>query len=327
MSKKLTIVWNQYEVFFKEGFAPIPSYLIKNRRRLGLTQSENELLNLLFAYGGADGDSRPSVDTLAEDMGVLRRQVNKLLKQLFDKGFIDIIEVFDEETGIQRPNQYDLSPTLDILQDFYNLNHLKEKEARKEKRVKRQRNAEKPHNQYPVHEGQGNNQYIVHEGQGEDVLHGQGEDVLHGQTKRISLKEPLKEFEEEEEIILPVITESHVNNAMNQLIHEWEITNQKTINAALKVASKCKVIGTTDWATLENYVITVVEEKMQKFGKNQKVKQQATSGGKKPVRKEVLAESIIEQQQEPQKQDAAEQEDLKAIQRQLQEEIKQYKKD
>lgn len=110
-----------------------------------------------------------------------------------------------------------------------------------------------------------------------------------------------KDFEEEE--VLPTVTEMDVIHLMNAKVKERGITNQKTITAIFDVVTKCKAIGTTDRAAAENYVITIVEEKMQKFGQKQKAAKPHRSK-QQPTRKEMLPQ-WLEQQKEPEQATAA----------------------
>ncbi|HHK5530941.1 TPA: hypothetical protein ACQUHF_004962 [Bacillus paranthracis] len=103
----------------------------------------------------------------------------------------------------------------------------------------------------------------------------------------------LSPFEEEEENTIVSISESTIIDLMNSKIKEREITNQKTITAILAVSSKCKVIGTTDLAAAENFVIKVVEEKMSKLGQKQKARQ----GKVKTGRSEMLPEWVKEERE------------------------------
>ncbi|MCU5005719.1 MULTISPECIES: hypothetical protein [Bacillus] len=112
-------------------------------------------------------------------------------------------------------------------------------------------------------------------------------------TKKDLKKKDLQKDLEEEEIITNPVTESIILDLMNSKIKEREITNEKTITAILAVASKCKVIGTTDIAAAENFVIKVVEEKMSKLGQKQKVRK----GTVKTGRSEILPEWVKEERE------------------------------
>jgi hypothetical protein len=136
-----------------------------------------------------------------------------------------------------------------------------------------------------------------------------------------------KDFEEEE--VLPtVITEADILSLVNDKIKEREITNQKTITAILDVAANCKQIGGTDWEKAQNYVISIVEDKMKSFGQKQRQKNQGGSN-RKSTRKEDLSEDVKQQlaEQAAEKQQQDNTEDLLAIQRQLEEEMKMYQKE
>jgi hypothetical protein len=323
---KMQIVWGKYNVYFKEGFTPTPNYLAKKCKALNITNAEYRLLTIIFGYGGKDGNAFPSQETLAKDMEVSLRNVQKYLSSLFEKGYLDIINVTDKETGVQRPNHYDLTPLLVALEKLYTEEHgeqdvLKRKDIVATKRTRKSEKIDEKHDSnYPVTEGQGSKQYPVTERQGEGVSE------YH--PNRIGLKEPLKDFEEEE--VLPtVITEADILSLVNAKIAEREITNQKTIKAILDVAANCKQIGGTDWEKAQNYVISIVEDKMKSFGQKQRQKNQGGSN-RKSTRKEDLSEDVKQQlaeqagEKQPQQDNT---EDLLAIQRQLEEEMKMYQKE
>lgn len=108
-----------------------------------------------------------------------------------------------------------------------------------------------------------------------------------------------KKTKEEEEYIINTISESTIISLMNQKIEEREITNEKTIKAIHKVATKCKAIGTTDMEAAENFVIMVVEEKMGKLGQKQKPKTtKRSTGTKKAVRSELTPDWLKEQKEQ-----------------------------
>jgi hypothetical protein len=73
---------------------------------------------------------------------------------------------------------------------------------------------------------------------------------------------------------------------LNEQINKRQITNQKTIKAIFEVADKCKAIGTTDRQVMENYCITIVEDKLKLFGQNsskRKPSQPSKSTRQEPV--------------------------------------------
>jgi len=150
-------------------------------------------------------------------------------------------------------------------------------------------------------------------------------ELLEPQEIKDSLNKDLKKFKEieEEEELITVITESDVTTLMLSKIQERGITNEKTITAILKVASKCNQIGGTDLEALDNYVIKVVEDKMGKLGQKQSVKQAKQKSG----RKEQLPEWFGKDQQQPTiEQSQSDTTALEEERRLLKEEFKQYQK-
>ena len=121
----------------------------------------------------------------------------------------------------------------------------------------------------------------VHHEQG-GVHHEQG-GVHHEHQHRLLHRSSI-EFEEEEE----TITLDNVTSFLNQQITKREITNPKTLKAIEEVATKCRAIGTNDIKSMENFCITVVEEKMSKFGQKQREVKKSNSKDNKPVRTELL---------------------------------------
>lgn len=126
-------------------------------------------------------------------------------------------------------------------------------------------------------------------------------------------------LEEEEEISL-----GHVIAFLKEQIDKREITNSKTITAIYEVAEKCKAIGTTDKNAMENYCITIVEEKMKKFGQKQSQNKKGTS--KKPTRSEIVPEWLEKQEYAKQvKKEVDEMIDIE-LKRDIEERLKKYKR-
>lgn len=118
------------------------------------------------------------------------------------------------------------------------------------------------------------------------------EDVESFETLSVSdslnkgLNKDLNKKEEEEE----TITLQKVISFMNEQISKRQITNPKTLTAIFEVAAKCKAIGTDDIKSMENYCITIVEEKMSKFGQKQRELKRSKGNNNHPIHKEVLPE-------------------------------------
>lgn len=133
------------------------------------------------------------------------------------------------------------------------------------------------------------------------IFHDESSIYHHGRTIPEGITEDLsKDFEEEEELI----TLDDVQSFLNDQISKREITNPKTLTAIFEVAEKCRAIGTSDIESMENFCITVVEEKMTKFGQKQKATAPARGAKQKaPVRTELLPDwyDRKDEQQEPEK--------------------------
>ena len=107
----------------------------------------------------------------------------------------------------------------------------------------------------------------------------------------------LKQEEEEEE---EIITSDDVILFINKQLTKRQITNEKTIRAVSEVVEQCKAIGTSDRKAMQNYCITVIEDKMKKFGQKQGTKKR-TGTVKKAIREEIVPEWLHTNDADPQK--------------------------
>lgn len=142
----------------------------------------------------------------------------------------------------------------------------------------------------------------------------------------LSLTDFKKEEEEEE-----IITLGHVIAFLNEQINKREITNQKTITAIFEVAAKCKAIGTNDKKAMENYCITIIEDKMKSFGQKQsQPKQSNPKSRKQSTRKEPVPEWLENKNEDQKKETVQGDDDFTPEQleekRRLVERLKKYKK-
>ena len=72
-----------------DGSCTIPSFLIRNRSQLNITNPEWQLLELLFTFKLDENDPFPSQATLAYYLGITERQVRNLITSLKSKGLLD----------------------------------------------------------------------------------------------------------------------------------------------------------------------------------------------------------------------------------------------
>lgn len=275
-----------------------------------LTAGEFNCLTMLFSYAGADKDKCfPSYDTLAENLDTDKRTVKRYIAGLEKKGVLIIYNRFTKD-GAQKTNIYDLSLCLNKIRELFCQSDEKDNEGIIIVPKSNKNRDDKIDT--PIKTG-------VTE------LSPGGCQDCHPTNNNIQIT--TKNIEEEEEITT-VITENDVHNLMQSKIAEREITNKKTMAAIFDVAGKCKAIGTTEWESLENYVIKIVEDKMSKFGQKERAKQSRQKN--QPTRKEIVPEWMRQQDEQEAQQVAKQQEtqpiDLEEQRKQLAEEMKEYKK-
>ena len=82
----IEIIWGAR--LLEKGFTAVPNILLRNYRKLGITDSEWGFLCNLLSYKHDERDPHPSQQTLAENMGITTRQVRNLSTSLQSKGFM-----------------------------------------------------------------------------------------------------------------------------------------------------------------------------------------------------------------------------------------------
>lgn len=73
-----------------------------------LSDSVFRTLCALGIYGDKDGWCFPSQSTLADDRGLSRKTINVHIKELRNKEYLNLIYQFDEDTGAQKNNLYQI---------------------------------------------------------------------------------------------------------------------------------------------------------------------------------------------------------------------------
>ncbi len=100
------------------GFAILPSLIFKAQQRLGLTSQQLVvLLHLSDYWWEADRAPWPSVTTLANRMGLQRRQVQRIITDLETAHLVKRIERKDKHKG-KLSNAYDLSGLVKKLKEL-----------------------------------------------------------------------------------------------------------------------------------------------------------------------------------------------------------------
>lgn len=93
-------VINPYKMF-KGAF--IPNALMEHR---GLSQSAKLLWARLAQYAGRDGRCFPSLDKLADDIGLSRSMIRKVVKELKDNKFIAVKHASGKDRLLHQPSEY-----------------------------------------------------------------------------------------------------------------------------------------------------------------------------------------------------------------------------
>lgn len=104
----------------ERGFAQIPHYLMHINMFVGdehkLSPAESlVLLHLVATWWKKDEMPFPSMNTLAQRIGISERQVQRAIKSLEQKGYIS--KEKKRVKGIIASNVYDLTPLVQILKD------------------------------------------------------------------------------------------------------------------------------------------------------------------------------------------------------------------
>jgi predicted transcriptional regulator len=102
----------------KVGFNIVPSLLFRAQKRLGLTSQQLVVLLHLTDFWWEYGRSPwPSVNTLAERMGLKRRQVQRIMTELEKAGLVERIGRTAKHKG-KLSNAYDLSGLVSRLKEL-----------------------------------------------------------------------------------------------------------------------------------------------------------------------------------------------------------------
>ena len=87
-------IGQQYNPFKLFVGALIPNALMRSKE---LTSSAKLCFGRLVQYAGVDGIAYPSHKTLAEEIGLSERSIERPLKELRDKGFIEVVQPTGQE--------------------------------------------------------------------------------------------------------------------------------------------------------------------------------------------------------------------------------------
>lgn len=112
--------------FYMEGSITIPAMLLKNYKRLNLSEMELVLLLHLIAKSQLAKDSFPSCEELANYMTIDSLTIKALLASLIEKGILVVENKYDLVTG-DLVNYYSFHGLFDKLADLWALEKKDEK--------------------------------------------------------------------------------------------------------------------------------------------------------------------------------------------------------
>lgn len=86
---------------FDSGGIIVPVVLLRTYRKLGLSDTEAMLLLQLAAYRQTEMNEFPTLEQLAERMGMTAPEAGRLIHRLIQEGFLAIDESMDPATGVR----------------------------------------------------------------------------------------------------------------------------------------------------------------------------------------------------------------------------------
>lgn len=99
----------------REGFTIFPAILFRGQQRLGLNSTQMMvLIHLADYWWQKDNSPRPAMKTIAERMGISRRQLQRYMGELEQAGLVKRIERKAHNQG-KLPNEFDLSGLVERL--------------------------------------------------------------------------------------------------------------------------------------------------------------------------------------------------------------------
>lgn len=84
-----------------EGGVFVPQFVLRTYRALGLTDAEFMLLLQIAGFRHAEGNAFPTPDEIGERMGIGADRAAELIGGLIRRGFLEIDERIDPETGVR----------------------------------------------------------------------------------------------------------------------------------------------------------------------------------------------------------------------------------
>jgi DNA-binding transcriptional regulator YhcF (GntR family) len=111
---KITAIWGVR--LLDEGFTQIPNLLIRNYRKLGIEHGEFGFICTILTYQHDTRDPYPSLETLADHLGVSTKQIQKWIKSLKEKGLLIVgRRPHNVNNGHFAENVYNFQPLIQAL--------------------------------------------------------------------------------------------------------------------------------------------------------------------------------------------------------------------
>ncbi|MBO8169821.1 MAG: DnaD domain protein [Thermoanaerobacteraceae bacterium] len=111
-----------FGLLMEQGVTVVPNILLKNYVRLGLDEQELVILLQLLLFRQSEKERRPFVKTLSQLTTIPEVQIQELLAQLENKGFIRLASIQDEKGRWSKV--YLLDGLYNRLQELFNNNTL-----------------------------------------------------------------------------------------------------------------------------------------------------------------------------------------------------------
>src|SRR5215212_7963267 len=104
------------------GWTVVPNVLLRYQAKLEISASELTFILQVWYHWWDLKDPYPALPTVSQRMGQSRRQVNRYVEALKDKGYLIVKERKSAQRG-QITSEYDFSPLLDKLRELYRQEH------------------------------------------------------------------------------------------------------------------------------------------------------------------------------------------------------------
>lgn len=102
----------------REGFTILPAILLRGQQRLGLNPTQTMvLIHLTDYWWQKDKNPYPAMKTIAERMGISRRQLQRYMDDLEQAGLLHRIERRAQHRG-KLSNEFDLSGLVSRLKEL-----------------------------------------------------------------------------------------------------------------------------------------------------------------------------------------------------------------